>query len=82
MKRVFRMVPRKASEDTLEALSMLTSEAKRGELIGIAYAAMYVSREYVVSAAGEAHRNPTFSLGMIEMLSSAMRSLEEERHGQ
>lgn len=54
--------------DTIECLERLLEEARSGQVIGIAYAAMYQRRSYVVDAAGEAHRNPTWSLGMVEAL--------------
>jgi hypothetical protein len=64
----FRLVTRSISNDTVEALSTLLEQAKQGALIGIAFAAMYNEGGYLVDAAGEAHRSPTFSRGMIRAL--------------
>lgn len=68
MKRPFSLVTRTISHDTVEALGTLHEQAKRGELIGIAFAAMYSEGGYAVNAAGEAHRSPTFARGMIRAL--------------
>jgi hypothetical protein len=56
------------SVDTVECLEQLLDHAKRGVLIGIAYACMLKKRGYIVDSAGEAHRNPTFSRGMVAAL--------------
>lgn len=56
------------SRDTIECLSALLEAAKRGEVIGVCYAAMHKKRQYTVHACGEAHRNPTFSSGMVGAL--------------
>lgn len=69
----FALVPDELSKDTIEVLRLLTSEARSGKLIGIAFAAMYRGRTYIVDAAGEAYESPTFTLGMIDMLSAHMR---------
>lgn len=68
MKPPFTLAPEPISHDSVEALKALLHDAKQGDLIGIAFTAMYKKRSYVVNAAGEAHRNPTFSLGMVEVL--------------
>lgn len=77
-KPILQLVPKGVSDDTKEALKFLTEDADRGDLIGIAFAAMYRNREYFVSAAGEAYRNPTFALGMVEMLSAGLRGQADE----
>jgi hypothetical protein len=68
MKAPFYLVPDLVSHDTVEALELLLSEARRGEVIGIAYVAMLKRRAFIVNSAGEAHRNPTFTRGMIRAL--------------
>lgn len=69
MKKPFVLLPHSVSHDTVECLETLLSEAKRGQVIGIAYAAMLRKRAYVVNTAGEAHRSPTFSRGCVMALS-------------
>lgn len=60
--------PDALSVDTVECLRELLIEAQEGHLIGLAFAAMYRRRKYIVDTAGEAYRNPTFALGMTDVL--------------
>lgn len=69
MKAPFSIVREKVSHDTVEALEFLLHEARRGELIGIAYGAIMKRRSCIVDTAGEAYRNPLFALGVVCMLS-------------
>ena len=66
----FTLAKEKVSHETVEALRYLLGEAERGELIGIAYAAMLKRRSCIVDTAGEDYRNPLFALGMVCMLSA------------
>lgn len=56
------------STDTIKCLRALLVQAEKGEVIGIAYAAMMKRRVYVVNACGEAHRSLTFTRGMVKTL--------------
>lgn len=67
-KSPFILVPDTVSHDTIECLESLLRQARRGQVIGLAYAAMLRKRAYVVNAAGEAYRNPTFSRGCVQAL--------------
>lgn len=70
MKAPFRLhVISGASQDTVACLRDLLARAERGEVIGVAYAAMHKRRKYTVHACGEAARNPTFARGMVGALS-------------
>lgn len=68
----FRLVERQASADTVAALESLLREARSGNLIGMAFIAMYAGREYEANTVGEARRNPTFTRGMIRALDDAL----------
>lgn len=68
MKPPFRLIPDTLSTDTEEALAQLLDLARRGELIGVAFAGMLKQRRYFVNTAGEAHRNPTFARGCVSAL--------------
>ena len=68
MRRPFTLVPDNLSSDTVECLEQLLERARRGEVIGLAFAAMLRKRNYIVNSAGEVHRNPTFGLGMVRVL--------------
>lgn len=73
MRPPFRFVGTAPSDDTIEALKELLAAAKRGELIGVAFAAMFRRREYVVGYTGECARNPTFTRGMVADLHDDLR---------
>lgn len=79
MKPPFRLVPDQVSKDTIEALQQMLGQAKKGELIGIAFAAMYRHREYIVNTTGEAHRNPTFARGMVAALDDELSNMGTPR---
>lgn len=64
----FRLVGTQISDETVQALEQLLAQARRGELVGLAFCGMYRQRRYVVSTAGEARRNPTFALAMTRVL--------------
>lgn len=69
MKPPFRLLTLDSvSHDTVSCLRALLEKAESGEVIGVAYAAMYKRRRYTVHTCGEAFRNPTFTLGMAHML--------------
>lgn len=68
MKDPFVLVPDSVSHDTVECLKTLLEHAKSGEIIGVAYTAMLRRRGYIANTAGEAHRNPTFTRGMVAAL--------------
>lgn len=72
MKPPFHLVQDGLSTDTVKALEGLLAEAKKGELIGMAYVAMYRRREYTACATGEARRNPTFTRGMLAALDDVL----------
>ena len=72
MKPPFRLIPDTLSTDTAEALAQLLDLARRGELIGVAFAGMLKQRRYFVNTAGEAHRNPTFARGIVAALDDSL----------
>ncbi|WKB52293.1 hypothetical protein [Eleftheria terrae] len=71
----FTLVRDLHSHDTVKALEQLLEEARQGKVIGIAFAAMCRRRRFFVSAAGEAHRNPTFARGMVAALDDSLSQL-------
>lgn len=68
MKRPIRLQPDKVSTDTVEAAQTLLDMAKSGECIGIAFVAQFKRRTYITNTAGECHRNPTWTRGMVKAL--------------
>lgn len=67
-KSPFVLVADGVSNDTVRCLQELLKQARRGEVIGIAFAAMLKRRAYIVNTAGEAHASPTFARGMLAAL--------------
>lgn len=68
MRPPFQLVQDTISRDTVECLEDLLAQARRGQVIGLAYVAMMKKREFIVNTAGEAYRNPTFTRGMVSAL--------------
>jgi hypothetical protein len=68
MKPPFTLVRDGISTDTEKALLQMLELARKGELIGIAFAGMTRGRKFFVNTAGEAHRSPTFARGMVAAL--------------
>lgn len=64
----FILVPDNVSTDTVACLRTLLYQAEKGEVIGLAYAAMLKRRAYIVNSTGTAHESPTFSRGMVAAL--------------
>lgn len=75
MKPPVRLVPDTISHDTVKCLQTLSRQAREGELLGIAFAAMYRGRTFVVNTAGECHRSPVFTRGMVSCLDDELRRL-------
>jgi hypothetical protein len=68
MKPPFILLPDTISTDTVKCLETLLRHARKGEVIGLAFAAALKRRAYVTNTAGECHRNPTFARGMLAAL--------------
>jgi hypothetical protein len=70
----FRLVPDNISHDTVECLGQLLEQAKKGELVGLAYAGMLRRRAFIVDTAGMAYESPTFARGMVAALDDELSS--------
>ncbi|MBA3589691.1 hypothetical protein [Methylibium sp.] len=68
MKPPYVLVPDNVSTDMVECLETLLEHARKGELIGLAFAGLLKRRGYIVNTAGELHRNPTFARGIVAAL--------------
>lgn len=68
----FRLATDTLSHDTLEALRELLRLAETGEVVGIAFAAMFKRRQFIADTAGECHRNPVFARGMVAALDDCL----------
>lgn len=63
MKPPFTLIKPTTSASTIKALEQLLEEAKRGEVIGIAFSAMLKECEFYGDVTGECRRNPVFASG-------------------
>ena len=68
MKPPFEIIHLHPSDDLVETLEYLLHEARAGRVIGLAYGAILKRRAFFVDAAGEAHRNPVFGIGIANVL--------------
>ncbi len=66
-----------SSPDTVDCLRELLALAQSGEVLGIAYAAMFKNGTYVVGATDEARRSIAFARGMVDDLHDELRSIRE-----
>lgn len=72
MKPPFILVPAHTPEELEDALVFMLDETRQGEMIGLAYGAMFRRRKYIVSTAGEARRSPVFALGVVNVLAAEL----------
>lgn len=62
------LIPDTVSNETIKCLETLLYQAKKGAVIGVAFTAIVKGRGYIANSAGEAFRDPTFSIGMSHVL--------------
>ncbi len=74
MTNPFQLVPDEISRETVQCLTTLLEQAVSGELLGVAYVAMYKGRQYIVNRAGECDRSRTFTRGMVDDLHESLRT--------
>jgi hypothetical protein len=73
--RIELLASRLGSHEVVEALDVLREDAEAGRLIGIAFVAHFKGNVYVPHVDGASYRNPTFALGMVEMLAEHIKDL-------
>ena len=78
----FKLINEPLSHDTVEALRELLTHAEAGEIVGLAFAAMYRRRQFITDTAGECHRNPVFTRGMVAALDDCLADRMREVSGQ
>lgn len=84
--RVVAPAPQVAPEpqvDTIELLRWLLREAEAGELIGLAYTALYRGRnQWACGTTGEADRNKAYAIGLLNVHSAALSAAVANEVGQ
>jgi len=74
VKPPFVLIQDTISHDTVECLETLLRHARKGDVIGVAFAAALKRRAYITNTAGECHRNPTWARGLIAALDDQLSS--------
>ncbi len=72
---VLHLVRPTSSADIVQALEELLRDARRGQLVGLAWVAMHPGYEYSVDIAGETRRCPTFTRGLLLKLDDELAKL-------
>lgn len=72
MRRPPMLVTDTVSTNTVDCAQDLLRMAQAGELRGLAFCAILRGNNYIVNTAGEAHRNPTFTRGMVAALDDSL----------
>ena len=67
-----RAIPPRGSNETVRCLRELLKEAEAGRLLGVGWVAMYQSREWDYKSCGEVHRNPAWTIGMLQAFSAKL----------
>jgi hypothetical protein len=67
-----RLIQPSGSNETVKCLRTLLREAEAGRLIGVGWVAMYNSREWDYKTCGEVHRNPAWTIGMLQAFSAKL----------
>lgn len=65
--------------DVVDALEQLLAGAKEGQVVGLAFAALLKRRRFITAAAGECHRDPTYTRGIIAALDDELSHLVQHR---
>lgn len=75
----YQLIQEQISSDTVEALEYLLDSAKRGEVIGMAFALILKRRRFLVDCAGEACDNPLLARGAVAALDDHLSDLVRGR---
>lgn len=79
MKNKPRVVPKAPNMETVSCLEQLLEDATRGDLIGIAFGALYRERRFIVDVVGECERNPVFTRGLVAELDDELSQQTHRR---
>jgi len=77
----YKLIRDHISHDTVEACRQILEGAVSGEIVGITFGLMLKRRRFIVNAAGECLRDPTFSRGMIAAMDDELRDLVQDNTG-
>lgn len=63
-----KLMEKSVSQETVEALTRLLADAKRGEIAGFAYIALHQGTSYSGDVIGRAKQFPIYTLGLVKAL--------------
>ena len=75
MGELLKLVEVIVSNETIEALEYVLSEAKAGRVVGFAAVFVHRSGRYTCDAVGQAVKAPTFTRGAVNVLDDQLASL-------
>lgn len=64
--------PTLKDEDVIDSLIWLLAEAVAGRITGLAYGALAPGKDFYFETAGEAHRDPLRTIGILQTLSQEL----------
>lgn len=65
--------------DVIDTLAQLLQGARDGQIIGLALGAALPRRRYITATAGECHRDPTYTRGIVRALDDELARLVQTR---
>lgn len=68
MNNIYRLQPDELPTETVKCLAILSAQARRGTVKGIAFIAYIEGYGFIANAAGEAMENPHLTRGMLKAL--------------
>lgn len=66
------------SQETIDLLEQLLEEARKGEVVGIAYVAQLVGGQVGMNIEGELLGDPMFTAGALQLLEQRVLALSEQ----
>lgn len=75
----YQLVQEHISDDTIEALEAMLASAKKGQIVGIAFALMLRRQRYMVDCAGDACSNPFLARAGVAVLDDHISNMIHHR---
>jgi len=75
----YTLVKDNVSHDTIEVCKELLIAAQSGEVLGLVFGAVLKRRRFITNTAGECHRDPTFSRGIVAAIDDELAAMVHQR---
>lgn len=76
---VLRLITEASSACTIAALQQMLHKAQQGEIVGLAFVAVFGERRYITDAVGECERDPGFARMIVRELDERLSDAVEEK---